>query len=65
MADFTANTTGGLPPLAIQFTDTSGGNPTAWAWDFGDGNTSTEQNPVHIYTRVGTYPVTLTVTGPF
>ncbi|MDD3915450.1 MAG: PKD domain-containing protein, partial [Bacteroidales bacterium] len=65
VADFTANTTGGLPPLAIQFTDTSGGNPTGWAWDFGDGNTSTEQNPVHIYTRVGTYPVTLTVTGPF
>jgi PKD repeat protein len=64
-ADFTANTTGGLPPLAVRFTDTSGGNPTAWAWDFGDGNTSTEQNPVHIYTRVGTYPVTLTVTGPF
>ncbi|MDR9817470.1 MAG: PKD domain-containing protein [Candidatus Methanoculleus thermohydrogenotrophicum] len=65
VASFTANTTGGLPPLAIQFTDTSGGNPTGWEWDFGDGNTSTEQNPIHIYTRVGTYPVTLTVTGPF
>ncbi|WP_292393474.1 PKD domain-containing protein [Methanoculleus sp. UBA303] len=65
VASFTASTTGGLPPLAVRFTDTSGGNPTAWAWDFGDGNTSTEQNPVHIYTRVGTYPVTLTVTGPF
>ena len=64
-ASFTANTTGGLPPLSIQFNDTSAGNPTGWAWDFGDGATSTDRDPVHTYTSVGTYPVTLTVTGPF
>ncbi|MDD2260238.1 MAG: PKD domain-containing protein [Acholeplasmataceae bacterium] len=65
MASFTANRTGGLPPLAVAFTDTSDGNPTAWSWDFGDGSTSAEQNPVHTYTAVGTYNVTLTVTGSF
>ena len=36
---------------------------TDWLWDFGDGTTSTLQNPTHTYTTFGTYPVTLTVTG--
>ncbi|MBE0368985.1 S8 family serine peptidase [Pseudoalteromonas aurantia] len=35
---------------------------STWAWDFGDGNTSSEQNPVHVYGATGLYPVTLTVT---
>ncbi|WP_442919563.1 PKD domain-containing protein [Methanoculleus sp.] len=47
----------------MQFTDTSTGNPTAWSWTFGDGGTSTEQNPVHTYTAAGTYTVTLTATN--
>lgn len=34
-----------------------------FAWDFGDGNTSTEQNPTHIYTETGTFTVSLTVTS--
>ncbi len=42
------------------FTDLSTG-ATSWAWDFGDGNTSTMQNPIHTYTAAGTYTVTLTV----
>ncbi len=50
---------------SIHFTDltnTYGGVPiTSWFWDFGDGNTSTEQNPGHIYTSSGTYNVSLTV----
>jgi PKD repeat protein len=37
---------------------------TSFAWDFDDGNTSTEQNPVHTYEQSGSYAVTLTVTGP-
>ena len=33
----------------------------AWSWDFGDGGTSTAQNPTHTYATPGTYSVTLTV----
>jgi len=50
---------------ATQFTDaTSLGTDAveSWNWDFGDGNTSTDQNPGHVYAREGTYFVTLTVT---
>lgn len=44
------------------FWDVSLGNPTAWAWDFGDGTTSNLQNPVHTYQLSGTYFVCLTIT---
>jgi PKD repeat protein len=60
--DFTANTTSGNAPLTIQFTDTSA-NAIGWAWEFGDGETSDEQNPVHVYTTTGTYSVNLTVSN--
>lgn len=52
-----------IAPLTYQFTDLSqtiGG--TSWSWDFGDGNTSTEQNPTHEYAQAGDYVVCLTVT---
>jgi PKD repeat protein len=49
---------------AIQFIDISFGNPTAWDWDFGDGNTSTEQNPIHIYADTGFYNVCLSISNP-
>ncbi|ACL17090.1 PKD domain-containing protein [Methanosphaerula palustris] len=63
-ANFTANVTNGTAPLAVQFNDTSlGGNLTAWSWVFGDGATSTEQNPVHTYAAGGNYTVNLTVTN--
>ncbi|WP_277749825.1 PKD domain-containing protein [Methanoculleus taiwanensis] len=62
-ASFTANVTGGVVPFAVGFTDTSTGAPTSWSWDFGDGATSTEQSPVHIYTVEGTYTVSLTATN--
>ncbi|HWR28041.1 MAG TPA: PKD domain-containing protein [Candidatus Thermoplasmatota archaeon] len=39
-----------------------GAAPYTWAWDFGDGNTSTEQNPTHAYDAAGVYNVSLTVT---
>ena len=60
-ANFTANTTAGTLPLAVQFTDTSTGDLTSLNWTFGDGNTSTEQNPIHIYRTPGNYTVNLTV----
>lgn len=43
----------------VDFTDLSFNNPTSWLWNFGDGNTSTLQNPTHIYVDNGTYNVTL------
>jgi PKD repeat protein len=45
----------------VAFTDLSVNEPDNWLWDFGDGNTSTEQNPVHTYTSSGSYDVTLSV----
>ena len=42
----------------VQFTDTSTANPTKWAWNFGDGGTSTIRNPTHVYAVAGTYNVT-------
>jgi len=57
---FTANTTSGSMPLTVDFTDQSTGLPTSWKWTFGDGNTSTDKNPVHTYNKSGRYSVTLT-----
>jgi hypothetical protein len=48
--------------LAAIFTDLSTG-ATSWAWDFGDGNTSTSQNPAHTYSSAGTYTVCLIATA--
>ncbi|MBW8051639.1 MAG: PKD domain-containing protein [Cytophagales bacterium] len=42
------------------FTDASNPLPESWSWEFGDGDTSTQQNPWHIYAAAGTYNVTLT-----
>jgi gliding motility-associated-like protein len=53
----------------IQFTDTtliiSSARKTSWLWNFGDGTTSTQQNPLHNYTTTGLYNVTLTVGTEF
>jgi hypothetical protein len=56
MADFSFAVSG----LTVVFDDTSTGRPTSWRWEFGDGNTSTLQNPTHQYAAAGTYTVTLT-----
>lgn len=49
---------------AVQFTDLSLNVPTGWTWDFGDGNGSNDQNPLHTYTTSGTYTVSLTAINP-
>lgn len=49
--------------LEYSFTNTSTGGAT-YLWDFGDGNTSTEESPTHVYATPAAYEVTLTVTGP-
>jgi len=59
--DFEASDVEGRAPLAIQFTSQTEGTPVSYAWDFGDGRTSSDPNPVHVYTSWGTYSVTLTV----
>jgi PKD repeat protein len=63
VAGFIVNVTSGTVPLSVQFTDTSTNNPANWFWDFGDNSTSAEQNPVHVYSDVGNFTVTLTTFG--
>ncbi|ACL17224.1 PKD domain-containing protein [Methanosphaerula palustris] len=53
----------GQAPYSVRFLDQSAGSPTAWTWDFGDGSTSTEQNPTHIYNQTGAYNVALTASN--
>lgn len=54
-----------LSPLQVTFTDVSSYLPTSWHWDFGDGLTSQDTNPVHTYTSSGTYQVCLTVSNTY
>jgi len=63
-ADFSASPVSGDEPLTVVFTDLSSSYDgiTSWLWEFGDGQTSTEQNPAHTYAGDGVYTVTLTVT---
>jgi PKD repeat protein len=56
----------GAPPLKVQFTasvEEETGGPFTYHWDFGDGASSSEQNPTHTYAKVGEYTATLTVTN--
>lgn len=58
-ADFSADNVKICENTTINFKDVSGGEPTIWNWDFGDGSSSTEQDPSHTYTQAGQYTVTL------
>ena len=64
-AAFSVNAQTGFAPLSVTFTDESigGGPATTYAYSFGDGGTSTAQNPTHVYTANGTYDVSLTVSS--
>ncbi|HKD19846.1 MAG TPA: PKD domain-containing protein, partial [Thermoanaerobaculia bacterium] len=64
-ASFTFSPNNPAPGQSVQFTDTSNPTPASWAWNFGDpssgaNNTSTLQNPTHVFAVAGTYSVTLT-----
>lgn len=63
VADFVASPTSGEEPLSVAFSDLSIGGPTSWAWSFGDGATSTSQNPTHEYADAGSYTVSLTASN--
>jgi hypothetical protein len=66
VADFYTSTQFGTAPLLVTFSDRSLGSPPfSYLWEFGDGSTSTEQNPTHSYTRDGLYTVSLTVTNQY
>ena len=62
-AEFSVAQTSGYIPLKVLFTDKSTGSPISWKWNFGDGKTSKEKNPVHIYDKDGKYTVSLTATN--
>jgi PKD repeat protein len=63
VANFYASPISGTVPLSVTFTDVSAGDPTSWAWNFGDGGSSTEQHPSYIYPTTGSYTVTQTVSN--
>jgi PKD repeat protein len=63
VAAFDMSTSNASAGASVTFTDRSAGSPTTWAWSFGDGSTSTLQNPVHAYAAPGTYLVTLTASN--
>ena len=65
IANFISDETNGLNTLTVQFTDASLGSPNSWLWDFGDGTTSTIQNPTHTYTNPGFYNVTLKISKKY
>ncbi len=64
VANFSAYPLSGGVPLTTTFTDLSQA-ASSWAWQFGDGGTSTAKNPTHQYTSMGTFTVTLTATNQF
>jgi len=63
VADFIADNLTGTPPLTVSFLDRSQGCPVSWNWTFGDGHSSHDHNPVHTYTGIGRYTVTLEITS--
>ena len=64
-ADFAATPTSGILPFPCNFTDLSTDIPSSWIWGFGDGSSSTEKNPQHVYANDGWYSVSLTVSNMY
>ncbi|MBI2304051.1 MAG: PKD domain-containing protein [Chloroflexi bacterium] len=64
-ANFIGFPTSGRVPLTVQLTDTTTGSVSSRLWDFGDGVTSTAQNPTHTYAANGVYTISLTLTDTF
>ncbi|MBT5144961.1 MAG: PKD domain-containing protein [Gemmatimonadetes bacterium] len=62
-ADFTGHPLDGPAPLEVRFENLSSEDADIYAWDFGDGGTSTQQNPRYTYEQAGSFDVSLTVTS--
>ena len=65
IAAFDLSPSQGRPPLNVTFTDRSTGVPSSWLWEFGDGSSSTDQHPTHLFTMEGSWSVALTVKNQF
>lgn len=66
IVNFVGDTLEGCDPLLVDFSDlstVSGGTIVDWDWNFGDNNSSIEENPTHIFSNAGSYTVSLTVTS--
>lgn len=61
-ASFHTDVTSGCPPLQVSFYSHAGSGAASYLWNFGDGTTSTQAHPVHLYTSAGVYTPSLTVT---
>lgn len=59
--DFSANVTEGINSLDVQFNCSSNDNDSSFLWDFGDGTNSSNKNPTHKYSKVGSYNVSLSI----
>jgi PKD repeat protein len=64
VADFSLTPSSGDSPVVVSFTNLSSGDISGYAWDFGDGGSSTAANPSHTYSIAGTYSITLVASGP-
>jgi PKD repeat protein len=65
VAQFKMSSNIGVAPFTVTFTDTSLNSPTSWAWTFGDGGTSTSQNPSHTFTNIWRQTVTLKASNAY
>lgn len=65
VADFKADRQLGKAPFVVRFTDISTNTPTKWSWDFGNGTSSSDQNPQHMYINEGSYDVRFTVSNQY
>jgi PKD repeat protein len=64
-ANFALTPAQGSAPLTVAFTDLSSGGPSSWLWEFGDGQSSSDANPIHVYSAAGTYDVQLTASNAY
>ncbi len=63
LAAFTYTPAAPVKAQAVTFKDASTARPTAWSWSFGDGGSSTVENPIHTYSATGSFTVTLTASN--